>query len=289
MAESIFAKKVQRDGNFAKFLQRKVSLQDSRGSAQAGKLVDNRAVPLAKNPNNTGLPDNLKSGIEHLSGMSMDHVRVHYNSSQPAQLNALAYAQGSNIHVAPGQEKHLPHEAWHVVQQAQGRVKPTMQAKGVAINDNQGLEREADAMGSRAVQMVLKKASPVSQMAYQLACDVCKSEDHETEDHVKYEGIPLKASPKHIKGNKKSGNSTQASSEVMNHAQNAIENGIAGMDGDANKGHDVVFTVPRKHRHKETSPTTRKFNVHKGGGDGNTRGFYMQNGQASDSESSDDE
>jgi hypothetical protein len=50
--------------------------------------------------------------------MSMDHVKVHYNSSQPAQLNALAYAQGSDIHVAPGQEQHLPHEAWHVVQQA---------------------------------------------------------------------------------------------------------------------------------------------------------------------------
>jgi len=45
----------------------------------------------------------------------------------PAQLNALAYAQGSDIHVAPGQEKHLPHEAWHVVQQSKGRVKPTMQ------------------------------------------------------------------------------------------------------------------------------------------------------------------
>src|SRR5260221_7406431 len=77
--------------------------------------------------NNTGLPDNLKSGIESLSGMSVDAVRVHYHSSQPAQLNALAYTQGSDIHVAPGQEQHLPHEAWHVVQQAQGRVKPTMQ------------------------------------------------------------------------------------------------------------------------------------------------------------------
>jgi hypothetical protein len=33
--------------------------------------------------------------------MSMDHVK-YYNSSQPAQLNALAYAQGSDIHVAPG-------------------------------------------------------------------------------------------------------------------------------------------------------------------------------------------
>jgi hypothetical protein len=104
-------------------------------------------------PNKTGMPDNLKSGIENLSGMSMDHVRVHYNSSQPAQLNALAYAQGSDIHVAAGQEKHLPHEAWHVVQQAQGRVQPTMQMKtGVAVNDNPVLEHEADVMGEKAVQ-----------------------------------------------------------------------------------------------------------------------------------------
>ncbi|TXI41721.1 MAG: DUF4157 domain-containing protein [Nitrosomonas sp.] len=103
-------------------------------------------------PNNTGLPDNLKSGIESLSGMSMDSVRVHYNSAQPAQLNALAYAQGTDIHVAPGQEQHLPHEAWHVVQQAQGRVQPTMQMKeGIPINDDRGLEHEADVMGAKAM------------------------------------------------------------------------------------------------------------------------------------------
>lgn len=107
----------------------------------------------AQKPNNTGLPDNLKSGIESLSGMGMDHVKVHYNSAQPAQLNAHAYAQGSDIHVAPGQEQHLPHEAWHVVQQAQGRVKPTMQMKaGVPVNDDVGLEAEADVMGARALQ-----------------------------------------------------------------------------------------------------------------------------------------
>ena len=106
----------------------------------------------AVKPNNTGLPDNLKSGIESLSGMSMDNVRVHYNSSQPAQLNALAYAQGTDIHVAPGQEQHLPHEAWHVVQQAQGRVQPTMQMKeGVPVNDDRALEHEADVMGGESV------------------------------------------------------------------------------------------------------------------------------------------
>jgi hypothetical protein len=103
--------------------------------------------------NNTGLPDQLKSGIESLSGLSMDHVRVHYNSSQPAQLNALAYAQGSDIHLAPGQERHLPHEAWHVVQQAQGRVKATMQIKeGVEVNDEKGLEGEAEVMGSKSLE-----------------------------------------------------------------------------------------------------------------------------------------
>ena len=109
----------------------------------------------AEKANNTGLSDNLKQGIENLSGMSMDNVKVHYNSSKPAQLNALAYAQGTDIHVGAGQEKHLPHEAWHVVQQAQGRVKPTMQMKdGVPVNDDQALEHEADVMGREAaIQM----------------------------------------------------------------------------------------------------------------------------------------
>lgn len=117
----------------------------------------------AEKPNNTGLPDNLKSGIENLSGMSMDHVKVHYNSDKPAQLQAHAYAQGSEIHVAPGQEQHVPHEAWHVVQQAQGRVKPTVQMKGEqAINDDAGLEAEADQMGAKALQMAAQEHAPLT-------------------------------------------------------------------------------------------------------------------------------
>jgi hypothetical protein len=115
--------------------------------------IDNNFGPAIqpKTKNQTGLPDNLKSGVESLSGMSMDAVRVHYNSDQPAQLNAHAYAQGTDIHIAPGQEKHLPHEAWHVVQQAQGRVRPTMQMKsGVPINDDKGLEHEATLIGAKA-------------------------------------------------------------------------------------------------------------------------------------------
>jgi hypothetical protein len=107
-----------------------------------------------KKENNTGLPDTLKTGVENLSGISLDDVNVHYNSEKPAQLQAHAYASGTDIHLAAGQEKHLPHEAWHVVQQKQGRVRPTLQMKaGVNINDDEGLEKEADVMGEKALQM----------------------------------------------------------------------------------------------------------------------------------------
>jgi Domain of unknown function (DUF4157) len=109
-------------------------------------------LPIQSESLSIGLPLALKSGIEALSGISMDTVNVHYHSSQPAKLNALAYTWGRDIHLAPGQEQHLPHEAWHVVQQAQGRVKPTLQLKGgVSVNDSQGLEHEADVMGAKAL------------------------------------------------------------------------------------------------------------------------------------------
>jgi len=97
-----------------------------------------------------GLPEPLKTNMEAMSGLAMDDVRVHRNSPEPAALGALAYTQGSEIHLGTGQEQHLPHEAWHVVQQKQGRVRATLQLKGTGINDDPVLEREADAMGAKA-------------------------------------------------------------------------------------------------------------------------------------------
>jgi hypothetical protein len=123
-------------------------------TAQLQTMVNNQSAqqqPIQKKENNTGLPDNLKTGVENLSGISLDDVKVHRNSDKPAQLQAHAYAQGTDIHLASGQEKHLPHEAWHVVQQKQGRVKPTMQMKyKTPVNDDIGLEKEADVMGAKA-------------------------------------------------------------------------------------------------------------------------------------------
>ncbi|MBD2261426.1 DUF4157 domain-containing protein [Pseudanabaena sp. FACHB-2040] len=101
----------------------------------------------------TPLPNALKTGLENLSGMDLSGVRVHHNSPEPAQLNALAYAQGRDIHIGPGQQKHLAHEGWHVVQQMQGRVSPTMQMRGITLNDDSQLEREADDMALKALQL----------------------------------------------------------------------------------------------------------------------------------------
>ena len=132
----------------------------AQSSPQVAQLREMKAAASSSLPNpppnsgNGGLPNNLKSGIESLSGISMTDVKVHYNSPKPAKLGALAYAQGTNIHLGAGQEKHLAHEAWHVVQQKQGRVKANVQHKGalgkVGINDDKGLEHEADVMGAKA-------------------------------------------------------------------------------------------------------------------------------------------
>ena len=161
--EAVAQRKLQEMANNNPQVSQLMAFQDmannspqAKQSAQLQAMADNYSArqqhPVQKKANNTGLPNNLKSGIENLSGYAMDDVKVHYNSDQPAQLQAHAYTQGTDIHVAPGQEKHLPHEAWHVVQQKQGRVKPTVQLKGkVNINDDKGLEKEADVMGARAV------------------------------------------------------------------------------------------------------------------------------------------
>ncbi len=125
--------------------------------AQLQAIADSyssRTQPLIqKKENHTGLPYSLKTGLESLSGYSMEDVKVHYNSNKPAQLNAHAYAQGTDIHVASGKENYLAHEAWHVVQQKQGRVRPIMQLKGgLTANNSPLLEKEADVMGVKALQ-----------------------------------------------------------------------------------------------------------------------------------------
>jgi hypothetical protein len=112
----------------------KVSRRDSAGLEKEADVLGSKAVtknsmqepgspqrPIKTSASHRSrqiLPDNLKTGMENLSGYSMDDVKVHRNSDKPAS-QARAYAQGTDMHLGSDQEKHLPHEAWHVVQQKQ--------------------------------------------------------------------------------------------------------------------------------------------------------------------------
>jgi predicted nucleic acid-binding Zn-ribbon protein len=111
------------------------------------------APPTQLKASSGGLDGELVNGFAATSGHDLSDVNVHRNSSKPSEVGALAYAQGNDIHLGPGQDKHLPHEAAHIVQQREGRVKPTTEVNGMAVNDNQGLESEADRMGDQAAQM----------------------------------------------------------------------------------------------------------------------------------------
>lgn len=127
-------------------LQAKRASDPDAGHAPAHGAMD------APTSSGAPLPAELAASMEAMSGVDLSGVRVHRGSAKPASIGALAYTQGSDIHLGAGGEAHLAHEAWHVVQQAQGRVRPTMQAGGVAINDDPALEREADELGARAAR-----------------------------------------------------------------------------------------------------------------------------------------
>jgi Domain of unknown function (DUF4157) len=113
--------------------------------------------PAQLKGSSSGLSGDLLNGFASSTGHDLSDVKVHKNSDKPAQVGALAYAQGNDIHLASGQEQHLAHEAAHVVQQREGRVQANTQVGGMPVNDQKHLEHEADAMGEKASQM---KAAP---------------------------------------------------------------------------------------------------------------------------------
>ena len=151
MLQGKFENPVQREEDEAELLQGKFEQPAQRlGDEEDDELMQGKFETPEQKRNETGMSDNLKAGIEDLSGFAMDDVRVHYNSPEPATVQALAYTQGTDIYVAPGQEQHLPHEAWHVAQQMAGRVEPATEVSGLPVNDCIELEHEADVMGARA-------------------------------------------------------------------------------------------------------------------------------------------
>jgi Domain of unknown function (DUF4157) len=83
------------------------------------------------------IPGDVRAKMEAALGADFSPVRIHEGPHAEA-VGALAYTQGTDIHFAPGQyqpdsqrgQELLGHELTHVLQQSQGRVQATTQAKG---------------------------------------------------------------------------------------------------------------------------------------------------------------
>jgi hypothetical protein len=194
-----------------------------RTTAQKQKFAE--AVGTDVPEQKTNLPDPLRSGLEALSGQDLSDVQVHYDSGKPAAVGALAYARGNEIHIAPGQEKHLPHEGWHVVQQMQGRVIPTFSFDGLSINNDQHLEKEADVMGDKAMRLdpanqessALRHPGPMPQLVTQCTIGARAGSDKKLKgiyDALVMRSLLLRALG-HTVGNKKEVKLTFAPDEEM--------------------------------------------------------------------------
>jgi hypothetical protein len=109
---------------------------------------------------NDALPDQLQQSLETSFNHDFSNVHIQKDSERARELQALAFTEGEAIHFAPGQfnpgssagKNLIGHEFAHVVQQRSGVVQPTaIMGKGIALNDDRGLEAEADALGKKAV------------------------------------------------------------------------------------------------------------------------------------------
>jgi hypothetical protein len=116
------------------------------------------------------MPGGVRAKMEDALGADFSDVRVQPGSVHALQLQAAAFTQGSEIHVAPGYwapetsqgQRLLGHELGHVLQQRAGRVAMTARLGGTGLNDDPALEREAHAYGTRAVS---GRGGPVEGMA----------------------------------------------------------------------------------------------------------------------------
>jgi len=136
-----------------------VQLQEEEEAIQT-KMTQNQQSNQSspETHSSTKMPEQVQTKMETSLGADFSDVSIHKDSSKATDVGALAYAQGSDVHFAPGQFKPdshagqelLGHELTHIVQQREGRVSANIQKKGMNINNDPGLENEADQLGKKA-------------------------------------------------------------------------------------------------------------------------------------------
>ncbi len=169
--------------------ERSQGLQPRQMSRRMGRSM-NRFEPSveSKASDNSSLDETVQAKMENAFQEDFSDVQLTKDSDQATKMGAQAFAQGNKIHFAPGNYKPhttegqelIGHELAHVVQQKQGRVKATTQAKGAPVNDDPALENEADMLGKKAArgeQAVVQKKSKSGEVQRQSQDDLDKRLD----------------------------------------------------------------------------------------------------------------
>lgn len=132
------------------------------GTSETAPTFQLKADPIQR-ASSASLGGDVMTKMENTIGHDFSGVNIHTESQQATDVGALAYTQGKDVHFAPGQFKPetkegqelIGHEFTHVKQQDEGRVKPTTEVAGMPVNDDKGLEAEADSLGSKAANSSL--------------------------------------------------------------------------------------------------------------------------------------
>lgn len=92
----------------------------------------------------TNIVTQMKKDFERRNGLSFANVQVHFHSSKPAKVGAVACIQGADIDIASGYEWALPHELGHYPQQALGLSQATCSINGLPVDASPERERDAN-------------------------------------------------------------------------------------------------------------------------------------------------
>ncbi|MCU0350633.1 MAG: DUF4157 domain-containing protein [Flavobacterium sp.] len=104
------------------------------------------------------MPEEVQAKMENSFGEDFSNVAIHDNSTKADDMGAKAFAQGKDVHFAPGEfqpnskegQELIGHELTHVVQQKEGKVHGGEVHGKDMVNQNPALEKEADDAGKLA-------------------------------------------------------------------------------------------------------------------------------------------
>ncbi|MCC7453607.1 MAG: DUF4157 domain-containing protein, partial [Crocinitomix sp.] len=124
-------------------------LYTTQNSGSDNSDIPNNTTEFVQNPY---LPANLQKKAEALLDEDFSSVNFYLNSVNALNLGAKAYAQGNNIHFAPGNynpyssvgQELIAHELVHVSQQRKGLVKPEILTSFGWMNNSENFENQAN-------------------------------------------------------------------------------------------------------------------------------------------------